>query len=84
LVGSADLMPRNLDGRVEVLFPVEDKRLRRVLRDDILFVHLKDNVQARRLQPDGTYERLHAKSDDAALNSQLWMLEHRGAWNADE
>lgn len=84
LVGSADLMPRNLDGRVEVLFPIEDKRLRRVLRDDILFVHLKDNVQARRLLPDGTYERLRAKSDDAALNSQLWMLEHRGAWNVDE
>jgi polyphosphate kinase len=84
LVGSADLMPRNLDGRVEVLFPIEDKHLRRVLRDDILFVHLKDNVQARRLLPDGTYERLRAKSDDAALNSQLWMLEHRGAWNVDE
>ena len=84
LVGSADLMPRNLDGRVEVLFPIEDKRLRRVLRDDILFVHLKDNVQARRLLPDGRYERLRPKSDDAALNSQLWMLEHRGAWNADE
>ncbi len=83
LVGSADLMPRNLDGRVEVLFPIEDKRLRRVLRDDILFVHLKDNVQARRLLPDGTYERLRAKSDDAALNSQLWMLEHRGDWNVD-
>jgi polyphosphate kinase len=84
LVGSADLMPRNLDGRVEVLFPIEDKGLRRVLRDDILFVHLKDNVQARRLLPDGTYERLRAKSDDAALSSQLWMLEHRGAWNTDE
>jgi polyphosphate kinase len=84
LVGSADLMPRNLDGRVEVLFPIEDKHLRRVLRDDILFVHLKDNVLARRLLPDGSYERLHAKSDDAALNSQLWMLEHRGAWNIDE
>jgi polyphosphate kinase len=84
LVGSADLMPRNLDGRVEVLFPIEDKGLRRVVRDDILFVHLKDNVQARRLLPDGTYERLRAKSDDAALNSQLWMLEHRGAWNTDE
>jgi polyphosphate kinase len=84
LVGSADLMPRNLDGRVEVLFPVADKRLRHVLRDDILFVHLKDNVQARRLLPDGTYERLHAKSGDAALDSQLWMLQHRGAWNVDE
>jgi polyphosphate kinase len=84
LVGSADLMPRNLDGRVEVLFPIEDQRLRGVLRDDILFVHLKDNVQARRLLPDGTYERLRAKSGEAALDSQLWMLEHRGAWNVDE
>ena len=44
LLGSADLMPRNLDGRVEVLFPVEDKHLRKSLRDEILFVHLHDNV----------------------------------------
>jgi polyphosphate kinase len=81
LLGSADLMPRNLDRRVEQLFPVEDPHLRQALRDDILDVHLRDNVQSRRLLPDGSYERVHPQDGEAKLNSQLWMIEHRGIWN---
>jgi polyphosphate kinase len=54
LLGSADLMPRNLDGRVEVLFPVKDARLREMIKQDILNVHLWDTEQARGLLPDGT------------------------------
>jgi polyphosphate kinase len=84
LLGSADLMPRNLDNRVENLFPVEDPHLRDALRDHILGVHLEDNVQARRMLPDGGYERVHPQDDEAALNSQLWMVEHRGVWHGEE
>jgi polyphosphate kinase len=84
LIGSADLMPRNLDLRVEVLFPIGDPRLRQVVIRDILTVHLKDNVQARRMLPNGSYERVHGKHGDPEVNSQLWMLEHRGAWNSGE
>jgi polyphosphate kinase len=76
LMGSADLMPRNLDHRVEVLFPVEDPRWREVILNDILGVGLRDNVQARRLLPDGTYERVHPASGEAVVNSQQWLLEH--------
>jgi polyphosphate kinase len=76
LMGSADLMPRNLDHRVEVLFPVEDPRWREVILNDILGVGLRDNVQARRLLPDGTYEHVHPASGEAAFNSQQWLLEH--------
>jgi polyphosphate kinase len=76
LMGSADLMPRNLDHRVEVLFPVEDPRWRDVILNDILGVGLRDTVQARRLLPDGTYERVHPASGEAAFNSQQWLLEH--------
>jgi polyphosphate kinase len=79
-LGSADLMPRNLDRRVEILFPVTDTALRRTLIQHILVVHLKDNSQARRLLPDGRYERQHPLEDEPVLNSQLWMLEHRGFW----
>ena len=61
LLGSADLMPRNLDNRVEILFPVEDPHLRNALCDHILSVHLRDNVKSRRLLPDGSYERIHPK-----------------------
>ena len=81
LLGSADLMPRNLDRRVEILFPVEDECLLRAIRDKILRVHLRDNVQAWNLLPDGTYERRQAREGEEPLNSQLWMIEHRGIWD---
>jgi polyphosphate kinase len=84
LLGSADLMPRNLDRRVEQLFPVEDKHLKRALRDQILSVHLRDNVQARRLLPEGGYERVYPQDGDAKLDSQFWMIQHRGIWNNEE
>jgi polyphosphate kinase len=83
LLGSADLMPRNLDRRMEQLFPMEDPHLKQALRDQILFVHLKDNVQARRLLPSGEYERVKPEGSPP-LNSQLWMIKHRGAWNREE
>lgn len=76
LLGSADLMPRNLDGRVEIFFPVENARLRRILIEEILAVHLRDNVQCWRMEPDGQYTRLHPKADEEPCNSQLWLLEH--------
>ena len=84
LMGSADLMPRNLDRRVETLFPVEDPVLRKAIRDDILGMHLRDNVQARVLKPEGVYRRVVAHSGEEEIDSQLWMLHHRGLWNAGE
>lgn len=84
LLGSADLMPRNLDRRVEQLFPVEDPRLRAVLYDPILRIHLGDNVQARRMLPDGTYERIEPGEGEPALDSQQWMIAHRGIWHERE
>jgi polyphosphate kinase len=84
LLGSADLMPRNLDRRVEQLFPVEDPDLRESVYRQIFQVHLRDNVQARRLLPDGTWERLQPEEGEPAINSQLWMIENRGVWNKEE
>lgn len=76
LIGSADLMPRNLDHRVELLVPVQHPRWRELIINDILTVGLRDNVQARRLLADGTYERIHAAPAEAAVNSQQWLLDH--------
>jgi polyphosphate kinase len=84
LLGSADLMPRNLDRRVEQLFPVEDPQLLESIREHILFVHLKDNVKARRMLPDGTYERVQPQEGEPELDSQLWMIEHRGLWSEND
>ena len=70
-------MPRNIDHRVEVLFPIEHPQLIRHLCDDVLEVYLSDNVEARRLLPDGTYELIKPRPDEPALNSQTWLLTHR-------
>lgn len=56
-MGSADWMPRNLDKRVEIMFPVEDPELKKQIIH-ILQVQLEDNVKAHVLQPDGTYEKI--------------------------
>jgi len=64
LMGSADLMPRNLNDRVEVLFRVEDPRHVRYLRDEFLAAYLADNCKARIMQPDGTFKRLAPKDDE--------------------
>jgi polyphosphate kinase len=76
-VGSADLMPRNIDHRVEVLFPIENPALIRHMRDEVLEVYLADNVKARRLLPDGTYERIKAKGEQSVVSSQAWLISHR-------
>jgi polyphosphate kinase len=69
-LGSADLMPRNLNRRVEVLFPVGDKNLIRVLKDDILGTYMKDQAKARHMLPDGKYVRDPNAGRKNALNSQ--------------
>ncbi|HEX2173599.1 MAG TPA: polyphosphate kinase, partial [Dehalococcoidia bacterium] len=73
-LGSADLMDRNLHRRIEVLFPVQDPRLVRCLRDTVLESYLRDNVQARELQSDGTYRRLSPGPDTEPVNAQLQLL----------
>ncbi|MEM6789956.1 MAG: polyphosphate kinase 1 [Myxococcota bacterium] len=82
LSGSADMMTRNLDGRVETIFPIQDERLRRHLRDDILFLHLRDDTKARRLRPDGTWERVQTAGDGPGFGSQRFLIEHGGPWRA--
>jgi polyphosphate kinase len=73
-LGSADLMPRNINRRVEVLFPVQDMPLIRYLRDEVLQTALNDNVKARVMQPDGSYIHLHPKDGETSLSLQTWML----------
>ena len=69
-LGSADLMPRNLNRRVEVLFPVEEKSLIRVLKDEILGTYMKEQAKARHMQADGKYARDPNAGKKNALNSQ--------------
>jgi polyphosphate kinase len=72
--GSADLMPRNLNVRVEVLFPIEDPRMIRHLRDNILELYLQDNAKGRLMQPDGHYLHLKPGEGDGAHNTQETLI----------
>jgi polyphosphate kinase len=74
-IGSADLMPRNLDRRVEVLTPVERPQLVHRLRDEILSAYLRDETNARLMRPDGTYT---AKNDHPGFDAQAWFIAQRG------
>jgi polyphosphate kinase len=74
-LGSADLMPRNLNERVETVFPVRDPEQVKQIRDGILELYLKDNMKARRMRPDGTYERLSPGPGEEAINAQEVLLE---------
>lgn len=75
-MGSADLMPRNLDRRVETIFPVEDDDIKRYVLDEILAISMMDNVKARELQPDGSYKRLQPGKGETSIDSQMWLMEH--------
>jgi polyphosphate kinase len=81
LIGSSDMMFRNLNERIEVLLSVPDPFLRQAILENMLKIHLRDNVKARRLLPDGTYERVKIKEGEEAINSQAWLIQNRGIWN---
>ena len=72
-MGSADLMQRNLNRRVEILFPLEDPDLQdQVL--EILDTMMRDNVKARILQQDGSFVRAMPRRNEKQVNSQSYFL----------
>jgi polyphosphate kinase len=72
-IGSADLMERNLDRRVETLCPVRDPEIRQHLRDVVLNAYLQDTDRATVLDATGQYERPGASDP---FNAQRFLLEH--------
>ncbi|HEY2031182.1 MAG TPA: polyphosphate kinase 1 [Myxococcales bacterium] len=77
---SADWMPRNFIRRVEVAFPIEDPVLRDRIADEILAIHLADNVKARVLEADGHYERLAASGAPLRSQERFMALARRVGW----
>jgi polyphosphate kinase len=73
-LSSADMMRRNLDRRVEILFPILDASHRKQIKKELELM-LKDNLKARRLKPDDTYEPI--SNNGKPLNSQLFFLNER-------
>lgn len=81
-LSSADMMQRNLDRRVEVTFPIEDKKLKDEIINNILNIYLKDNIKARMLYSDGAYHFLKPQDGAAKINSQEWLMNHVTKENA--
>lgn len=84
-MGSADLMPRNLDRRVEVLFPITDRNMQNHIKENILAVCLRDTAQSHILQSDGRYipRRFLINSDGPLFDSQAWFLGQNDGPNID-
>ena len=72
-LGSADIMPRNLDRRIEVVFPVLDDILKKRVVE-ILTIYQQDNVKARILKQSGEFIRVNSKNKPP-LNAQQWFAE---------
>jgi len=75
LIGSGDLMTRNMDRRVEVLAPIIDRRLVKRIRTEILETYLTDTARSRRLRPDGTYERVAPSAADSTVDAQQALMD---------
>jgi polyphosphate kinase len=74
LMGSADLMPRNLNNRVEVLFPIENKSLIEHIKQNVLDIYLQEDIRAWGAQSDGSFKWI-ANDPETAFDIQEWFME---------
>ncbi len=75
-LGSADIMQRNLDRRVETLFPLEDPHIKHYVIETILPTYLKDNVNAQLLMADGRYKHITPEDGQEPFSAQKYLMEH--------
>ena len=73
-LSSADMMQRNLDRRVEITFPVEDKKIKDDLLKTLIKISLKDNIKGRTLNSDMTYSKLEDADSQKKIDSQEWLM----------
>lgn len=73
-LGSADWMNRNLRGRVEVVFPIDDEDHKRRIYQELIEWALADRSKSRQMEPDGTYVRRHPIADELALGMQDQLM----------
>jgi polyphosphate kinase len=75
-LGSADMMQRNLNTRVETLFPIDSAELRQAIYNRVIEPIMADNVNAHILHADGHYTRIRPKEGEEPFDSQTWFIHH--------
>lgn len=83
-IGSADLMERNLNRRVETVCPIRDSVLRRYLRDTVLAAYLRDTERATILRPDGEYLPARREEPGASFDAQRYLIHHPPPYGSDD
>lgn len=77
-IGSADMMPRNLDRRVEVLVPIRNPLVHRKVVSEIMFGNLLDNKQSYEISSEGMSRRLEVEEDEEAFSVQEYFMNNLG------